>query len=850
MVFDLRKNAKKYKSSDGDTLERIAQRERDAGNDITWEDIAKFNWGSADKAIVNEYLRDALGARLRDADKNFLISADDEPSGELLIPIRYKKANIETNKKYVFHVTKQPAPPQQFLECASIPGVTFEFDKSFVRPSVVDHLAALQAALKKHPAAKVLVFGHTDKVGSETYNKALSERRANSVYAFITNDVNTWEQLYTAENWGIKSVQEVLADLGGPYHPGLVDGKSGPKTEAAIKNFQKDNGLVVDGVAGPNTRKKLFMAYMSGKHDIKLTADDFLDPKHIGCGEFNPVIQTEEANEANRRVMFYLFDAKRPPSFPCKEGDVCPCKKQMTPPKPRYVDTFACSFYDSVAKDCGCEIKPAAVKQFAVAFISPQHKVTPVKQYINLKSADAGRDALGHVIEFTVGAKTDPSLRPARDGDTVFIEVLFDRSTGRNDPKPKLDIPGAQELDGGKLYTGSVKFAGGASNVTFTVDLGLAGSEKCEVKIGSTAKCEDAKVNFENWRKVFFQLSLPQSATAPSFTRMTNALGEIFVEYEKYKDHVFETDKGPSGSSISWFPGEWLDEPGKKLLNLGDYNKDFFHKQFVDDKTPLGVHIAACHTQYDANSAACERDFLNVEASATSTVVWSDGSTANGVDIFVGDGLFPLFLKDGTDARKSASWSEKGGTGKGTIGNSDILIRTGALLGWLTIRLPAAAKLVVDSAAGKHVLINATVMSAQGPFLGESDGKSKWLQLVVIKQTANVVNDVSAHELGHTFNQVVSTVAPGMDSKKHTRKYTANGHQGPHCAFGMSEDNFAKGAGKKATPYEGNFAGKPECTCIMYGENGSGSTCTGTFCDLCKPFLKSEGLTTLHEKKS
>jgi hypothetical protein len=62
----------------------------------------------------------------------------------------------------------------------------------------------------------------------------------------------------------------------------------------------------------------------------------------------------------------------------------------------------------------------------------------------------------------------------------------------------------------------------------------------------------------------------------------------------------------------------------------------------------------------------------------------------------------------------------------------------------------------------------------------------------------------------------------------------------------MSDDNYAGGTGKAGTKYEKNFAGKKECTCIMYGENGDGSTCTGRYCARCQPFIKAEGLDSLH----
>ncbi len=43
----------------------------------------------------------------------------------------------------------------------------------------------------------------------------------------------------------------------GHYWPGPLDGIYGPKTEAAVKRFQSDRRLVVDGIVGPNTWRKL-----------------------------------------------------------------------------------------------------------------------------------------------------------------------------------------------------------------------------------------------------------------------------------------------------------------------------------------------------------------------------------------------------------------------------------------------------------------------------------------------------------------------------------------------------------------------------------------------------------------
>jgi outer membrane protein OmpA-like peptidoglycan-associated protein len=354
--------------------------------------LARFNWGTSEPDTVDEFLRDKLGCYKRGPDKRFVITADIEPGTPLLIPVAYAKPGLAVDQTHVLRVKKQPRPPRQFETCAEIAGVTFEFDKSFVRPSVVGDLEVLQSEVDKHPAAKIMIWGHTDKVGSEAYNKELSERRAKSVYAFITNQPDIWEELYKKENWGIRAVQEILKDMGGPYDPGAVDGVDGPNTRQAVKNFQTDHGLTVDGVAGPNTRNKLFTEYMSGTHDIEIDDARFMDPKHMGCGEFNPMVETEAAEEKNRRVTFYLFHEERLPTLPCAEGDLAPCQKQTATPLPRHKDSFHCSFYDSIARNCkgGKAVIPPVVKAWLAVQIFFHEE--PVKELeVTFAKASGGK---------------------------------------------------------------------------------------------------------------------------------------------------------------------------------------------------------------------------------------------------------------------------------------------------------------------------------------------------------------------------------------------------------------------------------------------------------------------------
>lgn len=54
-------------------------------------------------------------------------------------------------------------------------------------------------------------------------------------------------------------VQKMLKKI--KYYKYKVDGKFGVKTEIAVKRFQEDKGLVVDGIVGPDTYEALYKAY-------------------------------------------------------------------------------------------------------------------------------------------------------------------------------------------------------------------------------------------------------------------------------------------------------------------------------------------------------------------------------------------------------------------------------------------------------------------------------------------------------------------------------------------------------------------------------------------------------------
>jgi outer membrane protein OmpA-like peptidoglycan-associated protein len=59
--------------------------------------------------------------------------------------------------------------------------VLFESGRSEVKPGAQNSLNKLATFLKQYPTRHILIEGHTDNVGSASYNEALSQRRANAV---------------------------------------------------------------------------------------------------------------------------------------------------------------------------------------------------------------------------------------------------------------------------------------------------------------------------------------------------------------------------------------------------------------------------------------------------------------------------------------------------------------------------------------------------------------------------------------------------------------------------------------------------------------------------------------------
>lgn len=76
---------------------------------------------------------------------------------------------------------KPPVPPLQ------VATIYFDYDKADIRSDARDILSSNGRSLTEHPTATIRIEGNCDERGTEQYNLALGERRANAARDYLVN---------------------------------------------------------------------------------------------------------------------------------------------------------------------------------------------------------------------------------------------------------------------------------------------------------------------------------------------------------------------------------------------------------------------------------------------------------------------------------------------------------------------------------------------------------------------------------------------------------------------------------------------------------------------------------------
>ena len=95
------------------------------------------------------------------------------------------------------------------------------------------------------------------------------------------------------DKMNIRAMQEALRLQG--FDPGPIDGILGRRTSAAIRAFQSDRGLVVDGIVGPITRAALEMESATSNPPVPLTMPWLLEAYRLIGTKEQPGAGSNEA---------------------------------------------------------------------------------------------------------------------------------------------------------------------------------------------------------------------------------------------------------------------------------------------------------------------------------------------------------------------------------------------------------------------------------------------------------------------------------------------------------------------------------------------------------------------------
>lgn len=215
--------------------------------------------------------------------------------------------------------------------------VHFRFDKAFVEPCMRDVLKQVASYAKANTDEKLLIVGHTDKAGSRSYNQSLSERRARSVFAYLTFGIDAaardyalaeWDKLRRRrtpgqttsikDTWDVREYQHMLQDLA--FYPGAVDGDYGPLTNDAVRAYRCAKGLPPGTTVDDDVWDALIQDYLA-EDELAVPASRLFSNcpneqlKWLGCGEEDPLDRRETAFRPSRRVELLFVQAD---SLPCE----------------------------------------------------------------------------------------------------------------------------------------------------------------------------------------------------------------------------------------------------------------------------------------------------------------------------------------------------------------------------------------------------------------------------------------------------------------------------------------------------------------------------------------------------
>lgn len=502
------------------------------------------------------------------------------------------------------------------------------------------------------------------------------------------------------------------------------------------------------------------------------------------------------------------------------------------------------------------------------------------RRYVNVKKAEF--EVPVELMSWGEGPVADQELH---------VEVVFENSTKRGTLRPPTadadyfkertvaGLTNPVKSNNDLTWKGTVR-TGADAKARFTVYLGKGGGERCTIKVGSTSTVEDAKLEYETWRKLYVQFCHSGTAKTqgafPAGQRQAtiDAYAQVFVELELLDDVKFP-DPIDVSDRCGWHDsGEIGEDAGTKVfvVNIdGSSWKKLYEKVRPKDtdKHALLVNIAACDLMFEVSNVTFSKTILG-GASCTGKL------EVKGVDV-PGAGSTTYFgrlpnkpiyktkvrcllakLVNGKNVPEGAAFDLPASC----VDVSYFLHKSDR--GKLTITLPkdTTERLKADDQLQAQLSIDAMLCVEDAGAAGCSDGAHS----IILNDDAcgdAETNNTVIHEIGHCINMCAE---PGVLSNKgsaqvvhrlpdyalgqvqksdgsrhstwsfigHSRWYEGRGHDGDHCAAGLGQSDYAKW-GNLGGYRLGNLG---TYTCVIYGQAQQFRTPL-SYCAECQDVIKA-----------
>lgn len=583
----------------------------------------------------------------------------------------------------------------------------------------------------------------------------------------------------------VSSLQQRLIDL--VYAPGPVDGIFGPKTDAAVRKFQRDQKLAVDGIVGPNTGGVLARATPQG-----------------------PMGQVSEK---------------------WIKGALAPASDKT---KTKYGWTRK-------EKD-GADFKQIInLKADAFGTYKPRADFGRVIKFrARVIQSDSNTDKLSSAkVKFSFECTRGPNAKNTDPTKPVWkaVDLLGDDAAGFGSAGGAKEKIVAPEADGWtpivEFHTSA--FGGDAFKMFAELDEGVPGAETSPKKSGA---------KYIVWRKFWYQLTFADGYSAVRPEAAESAFNNAYAEMSFSGEKKFKPEDLPAIERASTFYQEFQlakTKSTKVVGNVGTGNIKMFRtdpKLCLDQKVeePVKAAVIACEYQIDPENNSGMKRFSMSSKSKIVYLSYIGGSIISKPPVDPGKKL----VVSGEFSNRKSPWNKLGSL---TDDNLEVVKERKNTLG-VKVTLPDSAP---RPSLLKPVYIKLEVRTGHA-YLGWAPRPDELPNTVVAvykpgtgsgkASSAEDFADTCAHEFGHKFSQTpeASTLA---SLNLHPWQYVGHGGSGSHCRYD------AKGRNDAANWQDKNetIPEPQDGTCIMYHQYSS--KCSHEFCECCQPYLQLERMESL-----